>query len=75
MCFGFSGKNMDLDYVTINTLSESRKNWRNERQTKGYYNWLEYVDETDLLFRSYQREKLNQLTGCKYIKMVCFLET
>ena len=52
VCFGFAGKNMDLDYVTINTLSESRKNWRNERQTKGYYNWLEYVDETGLLWHS-----------------------
>ena len=68
MCFGFSGKNMDLDYVTINTLSESRKNWRNERQTKGYYNWLEYVDETDLLFRSYQKGETQSTDGLQIYK-------
>ena len=68
MCFGFSGKNMDLDYVTINTLSESRKNWRNERQTKGYYNWLEYVDETGLLFRSYQKGETQSTDGLQIYK-------
>ena len=68
VCFGFAGKNMDLDYVTINTLSESRKNWRNERQTKGYYNWLEYVDETGLLFRSYQKGKTQSTDGLQIYK-------
>ncbi len=68
VCFGFAGKNMDLDYVTINTLSESRKNWRNERQTKGYYNWLEYVDETGLLFRSYQKGETQSTDGLQIYK-------
>ena len=54
-CFGYAGNGMDLNYRYIGELKESGKYWRSERQTKGYYNWLEYVDETGLLFRSYQK--------------------
>ena len=59
---------MDLNYKTITTLEESRKNWRNERLTKGYYNWLEYVDETGLLFRSYQKGEARSTDGLQIYK-------
>ena len=67
-CFGFSGKNMDTNYVRITSTKESRKHWRNERLTKGYYNWLEYVDETGLLFRSYQKGETRSTDGLQIYK-------
>lgn len=67
-CFGYAGIDMDLNYKTITTLEESRKNWRNERLTKGYYNWLEYVDETGLLFRSYQKGETRSTDGLQIYK-------
>lgn len=67
-CFGYAGKDMDLDYTSINTTADSRKYWRSERQTKGYYNWLEYVDETGMLFRSYQKGGNNSTDGLQIYK-------
>ena len=67
-CFGYAGKDMDLNYRYIKTPKESGKYWRNERQTKGYYNWLEYVDETGLLFRSYQKGGAQPVDGLQIYK-------
>ena len=67
-CFGYAGKDMDLNYRYIKTPKESGKYWRNERQTKGYYNWLEYVDETGLLFRSYQKGGTRPVDGLQFYK-------
>lgn len=53
--FGYSGKDMDTDYISIFSPEESRENYRKERTTKGYYYWIEYVDETGVLFRSYHK--------------------
>ena len=54
-CFGYSGVNMDLNYVPITNYSDSRKNYRNERNKKGYYYWVEYEEQTSLLFRTYKK--------------------
>lgn len=53
--FGYSGKNMDRDYVKIDDYKECRKQYKIERKEKGYYEWVEYIDETNLLFRSYKK--------------------
>jgi hypothetical protein len=53
--FGFSGKNMDRNYERINNYKDCRKYFRKERKEKGYYDWIEYVNETNLLFRSYKK--------------------
>jgi hypothetical protein len=53
--FGFAGNNMNLDYIPIHDYKTCRKYYRKEREEKGYYKWVEYIDETDLLFRSYQK--------------------
>jgi hypothetical protein len=45
--FGHPGQNMDTDY----TGSDMKV----DRKDKGYYYWIEYIDETDLLFRSYKK--------------------
>lgn len=55
LSYGFSGKNMDMEYKQINSYKECRKYYFDQRETKGYYNWLEYIDETNLLFRSYSK--------------------
>ena len=47
---------MNTDYLYIDNYKECRKNYRSERETKGYYYWIEYVDETGLLFRSYKKQ-------------------
>ena len=54
--YGLEGKNMNTDYLYIDNYKECRKNYRSERETKGYYYWIEYVDETGLLFRSYKKQ-------------------
>jgi hypothetical protein len=54
-CYGFAGRDMDLNYTHANTPEEVGKIYRSERNSKGYYNWLEYVDETGMLFRSYKK--------------------
>ena len=47
---------MNLDYQAIHSYKESRKVYRSERNTRGYYYWIEYVDETGLLFVSYRKD-------------------
>lgn len=71
--FGFSGRNMDTDYMSTPTLSDVRKNYANERKRRGYYNWIEYDDINGLLFRSYQKgegeptDGLQVYRGCDLI--------
>ncbi len=62
-CFGFSGRDMDLNYVSTLTPQEVGQNYRKERNTKGFYNWMEYVDETNVLFRSYKKGKERSSDG------------
>ena len=54
--YGYTGENMNNDYLAIHNYKESRKNYRSERNEKGYYYWIEYVDETGLLFVSYRKD-------------------
>lgn len=54
--YGYAGENMNNDYLAIHNYKESRKNYRSERNEKGYYYWVEYVDETGLLFVSYRKD-------------------
>lgn len=54
--YGYAGENMNNDYLAIHNYKESRKNYRSERNEKGYYYWIEYVDETGLLFVSYRKD-------------------
>lgn len=58
--FGIEGKEMNTDYLYIDNYKECRKNFRSERNNKGYYYWIEYVDETKLLFRSYKKDSKSE---------------
>jgi hypothetical protein len=55
--FGYQGKGMNTDYLSIHSPKESQKNYRKERDSKGWYYWIEYVDETGVLFRSYRKDQ------------------
>ncbi len=58
--FGIKGKGMNTDYLYIDNYKECRKNFRSERNNKGYYYWIEYIDETKLLFRSYKKNSKSE---------------
>ena len=53
--YGFKGRNMNDDYMEIFTIEEIRQNIGDESKYKGYYTWLEYIEELDMVFRSYYK--------------------
>jgi hypothetical protein len=42
--------------------------YREERQKKGYYDWIEYIDETGVLFRSYKKGENSSSDGLQVYK-------
>lgn len=52
--FGIAGSGMDLSYHEIRTESDLRF-FQQNIETKGYYSWIEYIDETGVCFRSYKK--------------------
>lgn len=56
--FGYQGLNMDTNFLPIKDYKSCRSNYRKERNTKGYYYWIEFVDETKTLFRSYKKKDI-----------------
>lgn len=66
--FGYAGRNMDCNYIPIADFADSRKNYRNERNTKGYYYWLEYEEETKTLFRTYKKGASESSDGLQIYK-------
>lgn len=61
--FGFEGREMDQDYSTVNSFQQLNRIGRSDREEKGFYDWVEYIDEKDLLFRSYKKGKENPTDG------------
>ena len=55
VCFGFAGRDMDLNYLRWDSYDQPWKERLAERMSRGFYNAVEYVDETGLLFRSYRK--------------------
>jgi len=53
--FGIAGDEMNTKYTETKSIEQFKKLFHSERKTHGYYTWIEYVDETDLLFRAYQK--------------------
>lgn len=56
LSFGYEGKYMDKSYMTLSSIREFRKESVSQRETHSYYTWLEYIDEREILFRSYQKD-------------------
>ena len=68
--FGYDGNEMDKDYTLINNITGNDlvELFETELETKGYYNWVEYIDERDLLFRSYTKGSHSKADGLQIYK-------
>ena len=68
--FGSAGKAMNTNYNEIDHVDwmEFQRLFFIERPKHGYYSYLEYVDETGLLFRSYKKSDSNSFDGLQIYK-------
>lgn len=66
--YGYAGKNMDRKAVTFSTIKDFQLGHVKNREEQGFYNNLIYVDETNLLFRSYQKGKKVNKDGLQIYK-------
>lgn len=53
--FGYEGSNMDKEYLSVTNPKEIRAKYDEQMDTKGYYTWLEFIDELNYLLRSYHK--------------------
>lgn len=66
--YGFKGNHIDLPSRPLTTIDDFRKYYKEEREKKGYYNWIEFIDETGLLFRSYKKGEDSSSDGLQIYK-------
>jgi hypothetical protein len=66
--FGFKGTNIEMPKRILTTIDDFRMHYREDRKDKGYYDWIEYIDETGLLFRSYKKGKNSTSDGLQVYK-------
>ncbi|WP_212895464.1 hypothetical protein [Capnocytophaga canis] len=55
--FGKAGRDMKTDYRRTNTSEEGHRNWKSDYATYGYYTFLKYFPEKQLIFRGYSKGK------------------
>ena len=55
--YGYSGKEMQYKKVVLSTFDDFSNGYEQSRAESGYYTGLKYVNDTDVLFRSYTRGK------------------
>jgi hypothetical protein len=61
--FGYEGREMNTDYRLYTNFEEAERNYFRDREEFGYYTQLEYIAETGMLFRTYQKGKNASTTG------------
>lgn len=66
--FGYEGRNMSDNYMTLNSIRDFRRESFVQRETRSHYTWLEYIDEKELLFRSYQKDRPYSTDGLQIYK-------
>ncbi|ALO15361.1 hypothetical protein L21SP5_01719 [Salinivirga cyanobacteriivorans] len=66
--FGFKGKEIEQGYKEILNRQDFQHNYKKQRETKGYYTWIEYIAQRDLLFRSYQKSGTKANDGLQIYK-------
>ena len=59
---------INTNYKKIHSYKECRKFYYDERETKGYYGWLQYINETNILFRSYSKGDKESTDGLQIYK-------
>ncbi|GIM60664.1 hypothetical protein CAPN008_07140 [Capnocytophaga canis] len=55
--FGKAGRDMKTDYRRTNTFEDAENNWKSDYATYGYYTFLKYFPEKQLIFRGYSKGK------------------
>lgn len=66
--FGYKGRDMNTEYNKITNEIEFKRNYEKDRNTYGYYCWVEYFDEKQLLFRNYKKGKHARSNGLQIYK-------
>ena len=67
--FGFEGFNMNKNYGSAKpNLDDFNRVWAEDYPNKGYYYWIEYIDETKMTFRSYQKGSHTEYDGLQIYK-------
>ena len=68
--FGNEGLNMDKNYYEVPyfNMKEIKKAIFDSKPTKGWYSHVEYIDEYDLLFRSYKKNEKDKYDGLQIYK-------
>lgn len=61
--FGFEGRSMDKEYISIKTIEDIQGKGVAQYETKGYYTWVEYIVELDYLLRSYSKGEKESSDG------------
>lgn len=66
--FGYAGKDMVKKEAVFHSLEEFREGYAQNRRERGIYTGLKYVDETGVLFRSYQKGEGKDTDGLQIYK-------
>ena len=66
--FGRKGRNMNTEYVSMNSFEESWEREKEDWETLGYYTYLKYDEKRQLLFRGYQQGAHSQYDGLQIYK-------
>lgn len=61
--FGTAGRDIQNDYIPGLEFEDDFNYYLKNREEKGYYSWLEFIDKTGMLFRSYVKGKDAQTDG------------
>lgn len=65
---GRAASGMQQDYAECGDMSDYRKHYEKEHETKGRFTSLEYVDQTGMLFRTYQKDGSAKHDGMQIYK-------
>lgn len=66
--FGVEGRDMQTDYMTTLTYEAAERNWRKDMENYGYYNYLKYLPNKQLLFRGYSKGNDALMDGLQIYK-------
>ena len=61
--YGQKGINMNTNYTTTQDFKTAEKNYFSDRKKFGYYHYVEFIEETGLLFRGYKKGKHSNHSG------------
>lgn len=66
--FGYAGRNMAHKEVVFHSIEDFQKGYMKNHEERGLYTGIEYIDETGVLFRTYQRGEGQDKDGLQIYK-------